>query len=79
MSTAELVNLIQKHFGKREFKECDNRKVHVMIGPSEYRVDGDLKVYEIFRKEGFHSVTHGSEWIRGILQGKTRNERGELG
>lgn len=94
MTTADLVNLILNKLrtGRVEFLDISslehNRKelfsvVEMFYGGNIFDVrcreeSIAVSVRQIQRDQGPLTVTHYSQWLEGVLNGKTRNDAGEL-
>lgn len=81
MTAADMVNLILAKFrtGKVEFHHIEDSEVSFSIGPQQYLFVINGRFNEVFhRVDGLHTIDNYSQWVEGVLQGKTRDENGVL-
>lgn len=79
MDLAEVCNRLLR-FGRVTFLEVDRAYVDVRIGCHDYHVwvDGEGPVVlEIMEEDVLDQTTH-SMWVQNILEGKTRNDAGQM-
>ena len=82
MTTGEIINYLFQRFGATGVTviDCDVLGCTVQIGGHEYsicRLKDVVSVEEVIEGDVTESNKH-SQWIEGLLQGKTRNDAGEL-
>ena len=86
MKTAELVNLIldKLRTGRVEFIRIDNdfdsdfNVIEFKYGGNDYRAVTDSEEIIVTRITGNLVVDSYSQWVEGVLNGKTRDEAGVL-
>ena len=81
MTAADMVNLILEKFktGKVVFHYVEDREVEFSIGPQKYAFAAMGRDEEVFhRVDGMLTIDSYSQWVEGVLQGKTRDENGVL-
>lgn len=91
MDLADLINLIIAKFGgnRIEFlhvewdQHTDDNRVEFVHGGNCYSAlqhcsNDRVDVWQTLKDQGPLTATIGSRWIEGVLNGKVRNEAGEL-
>lgn len=81
MTAADMVNLILAKFrtGKVEFHHIEDSEVSFSIGPQQYLFLVFCNCEVVYhRVDGVNVLDNYSQWVEGVLQGKTRDENGVL-
>ena len=82
MSAAAILNKLFERFGATRVQvvHCDQLGCDVVIGNRQYSICRlrDWLTVEEYMEGDVTDVTPGSEWIEGILRGKTRDDAGVL-
>lgn len=81
MTAADMVNLILEKFrtGKVEFLHIEDSEVSFTLGPQQYLFVAWRQNIEVYHRiDGMNATDSYSQWVEGVLNGKTRDENGVL-